>query len=265
MSREVFAFILQELHARYPGAWLIVPRGEPKGRGEVIAELEALNCPLTPRLRERLAKTESLSALMKNFSLKGVRLDSHMGMLGWLEGRYPLELRYDIPTPGEMLDIQCEGRRFVSLLKNPEEKYRAIGRHAGAYEFLLHDLEHAHKFFGDPFLLRAQIAFFRFLKAKIPAFSPWMDDPLFMKDLHYLMSDMNSHPVHLFKYLKAVVLTAALRKDSSKSRELDRFWLEILKPWPESALEAALIINHPEVETEDDRVRVAGFFTSAEL
>lgn len=260
MSLEVFAFILEELEKRFPAGWLIAPRGEGRGHGEVIAILESLGCPLSERQRERLKSTESLPAMLENFALKGIRLDSHMGMLGWLNGKYPLECRYDIPTPDEMLKAQCEGLRFVSLLKRPEEKYQAIGRHAGAYEFLLHDLEHAHKFFGDPFLCRGQIAFFRFLSTKMSYFDRWTSDPLFLKDLHYLMSDMNSHPVHLFKYLKAIVLSAALRKQRDPNPDLESFWLEVLNSWPLEQLEPALRINHPAIETESDRIAIARYF-----
>lgn len=260
MSLDPFVFIIAEPEKRYPGGWLIAPRGKGCGNGEVIDILQGLGCPLTPRQRERLKNTESLVGLFKNFSLKGIRLDSHMGMLGWLEGKYSLEVRNDIPKPEEMLEAQVQGRRYLSLLNKPNEKYRAIGRHAGAFEFLLHDFEHAHKFFGDPFLFRGQISFFRFLKAKMSYFDRWIDDPLFMKDLHYLMSDMNSHPVHLFKYLKAIVLTAELRRQREANEELDAFWLEVLQSWPVEHLESALRINRPEIETESDRIAIARHF-----
>ncbi len=44
MSLEVFAFILEELEKRFPAGWLIAPRGEGRGHGEVIAILVSLGC-----------------------------------------------------------------------------------------------------------------------------------------------------------------------------------------------------------------------------
>ena len=75
------------------------------------------------------------------------------------------------------------------------------------------------------------------------------------------MSDMNSHPVHLFKYLKAVVLTSTLRRNSFEEAELNKLWTEVARLWQMDAttLSSALKINHPEVETVADQLAIADF------
>lgn len=262
MVDGVLDYFFQELERRHPGGWLVSrrPLSGGTGRGEVIAKFLSLGISLSDRYKLRLAGIDSLSQLLEYFSLKGIRLDSHMGLLGWSTGKYPLHLRHDIPTPEEMLDVQCRGERLVTWLIRPEEQFAPIGRHAGAFEFLLHDLEHAHKFFGDPFLYHGQTQFFLFLREILPHFRHFMRDPLFVKDLNYLKSDMNSHPFHMFKYLKAIHLTAHLRESQDRGADLNGFWMEVLKAWPGERLEAALRINHPGKERPEDPALVSGFF-----
>lgn len=210
------------------------------------------------RLTRAEAETLAPVEFLKTFQLKGVGRDSQAGLLGWLEERYPLDCRPDIPTPREMLDIQCEGRRFVTLMRKPEEQFVVYGRHPGALEFLLHDLEHAHKFFGNEDQMRGQIAFFRRLRDILPRLEPLMDAQ-FSGELDYLMADMNSHPVHLLKYLKAIVLNACQRRGT----DYEEFCMSLFDAWgmPPEVREAAVRINSPGLETPADQITVAGFFT----
>jgi len=205
----------------------------------------------------------SYAQLFQHYHLKAVREDSQTGLLGWLTGEYPLEARLDVPTPREMLDIQCQGRRIATLLLKPGQQNSPIGRHAGAYEFLLHDLEHAHKFFGGEF--EGQVRFFKLLRKAIEQghFQPFALDAQFENELNYLMSDMNSHPVHLLKYLKAIALNAFHRLGGDKDRLLKTWSEELFDRWglPAVVKHSALKINYPGIESDGDRHRVAGFFS----
>src|SRR5262245_41034778 len=100
-----------------------------------------------PRVKSPVTRhlEHSPRVLAENFLFRGIRLDSHEGLVGWLEGRYPLHLLQDMPSSREMLDIQCRGERYVTLFPDPPGVQIQRGRHADAMEFLLHDLEHAHK------------------------------------------------------------------------------------------------------------------------
>ncbi len=221
------------------------------------AWLSARAVPLNERLEERLSGVADFSSLIANFQLKGVREDSRQGLLGWLEGRYPLTLLSHPPTPEELLNYQCRGERVVTLFADDQGP---IGRHAGPYEFLLHDLEHAHKFFGEGSFL-GQKRFFNLLREALHsgAFAELSANAKFSADLDYLMADMNSHPLHLLKYLKAIVLEAMPEKRVS---ELDRWCDNLFNIWdlPEPVREAARKINYPALENNEARLRVSDFF-----
>jgi hypothetical protein len=192
--------------------------------------------------------------------MKSVREDSRMGLAGWLKQEYPLILVEEIPTPEQMLEIQCQGKRYVTLLEAPEWQQRKLGRHNGAFEFLLHDLEHAHKFLGDKSSHRGQVHFFRLVKNT--DLGHFLMDEQFRREYHYLISDMNSHPVHLLKYLKAIVLNAFIRETGNKHIDLDDFWSNLFASWNmnDHQLEAGLRINAPGIENPDAQKKVFDFF-----
>lgn len=257
-------YVLENLGRRFGAQWLgaskaknYVPAGRRPG---VLDELKGWDLPLDGKTSTRLQGFSDLREVLRQFSLKGVRQDSQLGLLGFVDQTFALDLRFDIPTPKEMLDHQCEGRRFVTLLTSPEDQERQIGRFQGAYEFVMHDLEHANKFFGDPVSHRGQVRFFNNLRVLLPHLEPWMKDPLFCKDMDYLKSDMNSHPVHLFKYLKAIVLTSSLRLGEESA--LHNLWTAAADLWQmdEQTTSSALRINHPGIESMEDQRRIAGFF-----
>lgn len=264
----VASFVLLNLHARHGRQWLSGPR---RARSRISPStdlnqtLSQFGFELTTRQSEKLQGLGSLPELFRHFFMRGLVLDSHEGLVGWMEGRYPLELRLDIPSPAEMLDVQCQGRRYVTLLGEPEQLMQRQGRHRDACDFLLHDFEHAHKFFGDPVLHQGQVRFFRHLRATQRWLESWrQSDAEFAKDLDYLMADMNSHPVHLIKYLKAVVLSAEIRRTGERYPELNSFWQSLFAEWgmDEQTAQAALTLNHPEYESAQAQIQVAEFFLS---
>ncbi len=256
-------YVLENLGRRNGSQWLGASRAglaREGGEGQVLAQLEQWDLPLDQKTRQRLKPVDNLVDLLHKFSLKSVRLDSQAGLLGFIDQSFALDLRHDIPTPREMLERQCEGKRFVTLLLDEKDQERRIGRFNGAFEFVMHDLEHANKFFGEPASHRGQVRFFNLLRQALPAFEPWQADPLFVKDMDYLMSDMNSHPVHLFKYLKAVVLTSSLRVNENPT--LDNLWTTVADLWQmdSATKDSALKINRPGLETADDQRTIADFF-----
>ena len=113
-------YLLLHLHHRYPKQWLSSPRlavRPPAGRGNLLRHLADLGVACSVKQSERLRGLDSVTELFQHYYFRGVVQDSHEGLVGWLEARYPLILRRDIPTPDEMLEIQCEGRRFVCIGK----------------------------------------------------------------------------------------------------------------------------------------------------
>lgn len=218
------------------------------------------------RLQQRIEGLRDVDDLLTAYQFKGVREDSQQGLHGWLRGIYPLHLRHDIPAPLEMLEAQCEGERFVTLLADKEAQFRPIGRHAGAFEFLLHDLEHANKFFGNEKCFRGQVVFFRHMREALNSglLNDLTSDERFAKDLAYLISDMNSHPLHLFKYMKAIILEV-FKRWGADANEFDELFSSLLDHWrweKEFRL-CAMRINNPGQETPLDAEIFTKYFVES--
>jgi hypothetical protein len=140
---------------------------------------------------------------------------------------------------------------------NPDDQFRTYGRHSGALEFLLHDLEHAHKYFGDPLLERGQRRFFQMLRDRLKTWPPF--DSQFQDDLDYVRADMNSHPLHMLKYLKAIWLNAFLR--AGRGEDYEYFCASQFAGWG-LPLEPAMRMNSPGLERPEDHLRLAEFYLS---
>ena len=67
------------------------------------------------------------------------------GLFAWSQGVRPAVLLRQAPSVDEMLRIQAQGRRYVSLLSDDQVKRLKV-RHADGLAFALHDLEHLEKF-----------------------------------------------------------------------------------------------------------------------
>ena len=247
-AEEVAHFVLERLRLRHGRRWL---GGRQAGHAKPSA------CEHDQLLQNPLR-------LLRIYQLKSVGRDAHQGLVGWLEGRYPLELRHDIPSPRQMLDEQCVGRRPVSWLEDPPpEAPHPFGRHPDALAFLLHDLEHGHKFFANPEMTHGQIVFFNRLRQALPRFEIFEGDAELEGGLHYMMGDMNSHPLHLTKYMKAIALNAFER--AGRRSDYTAWCTELCDLWgmPRGLSAAFLRINDPDHETETDRQTVSRFFLTA--
>jgi hypothetical protein len=81
--------------------------------------------------------------------------------------------------------------------------------------FLLHDLVHAYKMFSNPYLFNGQVGFCRAMlrlyadQTALAELQSLLEaDEKFADAYDYLISDMNSHPKHLFFYFKAILINA---------------------------------------------------------
>jgi hypothetical protein len=267
-ASEVCAlYVLLHLERRHGQQWLSGPRQRGAESNQSLEWLTAWGFALSRSQLQRLASIGSVTELWQRCFFRGVILDSHEGLVAWLESRYPLTLLTTIPSPQEMLELQSQGRRYVTLMLDSEQQFRPWGRHQDACDFLLHDLEHAHKFFADPELFAGQVTFFQALLETLKHMDRWHADARFLRDLHYLQSDMNSHPVHLIKYLKAIVLNAEIRRTGDAQPQLNEFWRELFALWqmPAPVVGSALRLNHPGIESTEDQIQVRDFFTQRKV
>lgn len=155
----------------------------------------------------QISSKMNLTDFLNQVRIKAFPESCHRSLCYMISRRYPLDVVRHIPTPAELLKIQTSGRRIISLNENvedwPEQKYS--GRdHLG---FLMHDLIHADHFFYEPKHQIGQLGFFKFVENIL------LDEGLvsllgaenFKTQFEYLISDMNSHPVHLFQTLKTLL------------------------------------------------------------
>lgn len=211
-------------------------------------------------LSAELAESKSLRPLetdrdfvatLCSHSWRSIPFSVQRSLAAWQSGLYPLNLMTTLPSADEVLFMQAQGRRCVSMLIESEEIRSFVEEGRDVLGFIVHDLIHADHFFHDPIRAHAQVIFCQKLLEvlKLPAIQHMLfSDETFRKEFHYLMSDMNSVPLHLLKTLKAVLLgyykrqTADDMKQSLPSEIETSFndcYHQVLKSWNFSASEFA--------------------------
>lgn len=119
--------------------------------------------------------------------------------------KYPLEVLSYEPKPLELLKLQMKGKRVLTFERDfnswPDLKYGA----RDVLSFWLHDLIHAEHFLSAPEKLRGQIGFYFFVHEILVSkvLEPLLLNSEFNDSFSYIVSDMNSHPIHLIQTLKA--------------------------------------------------------------
>lgn len=132
----------------------------------------------------------------------------------WDRGEVHLELVDSAITPLQMLDLQAQGRRVVTISRSALLQGLIVDGQRDALEFLLHDLVHADLFFKENH--EEQVAFFSQIKSHLESktYESYLRDPLFQKDFEYVISDMNSCRIHLESCLKAAMIESEKRGPS---------------------------------------------------
>jgi hypothetical protein len=124
-------------------------------------------------------------------------------LIQWHLGNYPLQLLNTVPSPVEILRCQALGKRVVTVFTELSQWDQMWGPH-NAWNFIAHDLIHADHFFENSVHQKGQMEFYQFVLKNWahPEIHPLHSSPGF----EYLISDMNSHPQHLFETLKNLVI-----------------------------------------------------------
>lgn len=184
-------------------------------------------------------------------SWRSIPFSVQRSLASWKSGLYPLNLMTSLPSADDVLLMQARGRRCVSMLIESEEIRSFVEEGRDVLGFIVHDLIHADHFFHDPARAQAQVIFCQKLLEvlKLPAIQHMLfTDEIFRQEFHYLMSDMNSVPLHLLKTLKAILLgyykrqTTDDMKQSLPSEIEARFtkcYHQVLQSWDFSPTEFA--------------------------
>lgn len=213
-------YLLIGLQVRSPDAWLAGPSRShlsPVCPSPTIQDW----IPLSPRLSKWLSPTALISEVLSGFSLRGVRLCARETLLQWMRGDVDLRLLDHVPSPDEMLDLQAQGGRWISLMFKRHELAKPILDGRDALSFLLHDLGHAWQFFVSAENRRGQISFYRMLqKARDHRLldEPSLYDTSWPQRLDYLIADLNTHPVHF-----ALIFWASARRSFEVTNEVRAF------------------------------------------
>lgn len=172
---------------------------------------------------------------------KKVPLIAWKSLQGWHSGKFPLQLRFDIPNPEDLLALQRQGQRCVSVFCETKDLKKIHEHHRDAFLFTLHDLEHAWQFFSNPEIFHYQKEWCRLLDQAFIK-GPWKTfiDFSLQDQLNYIISDMNSHPWHTFLTLQHLWrqnwkrrLNKTLKEKLTDEEELEceRAWQELLHFW----------------------------------
>lgn len=162
----------------------------------------------------KIPSGENFFALFCQRSLRSIPLSVQKSLALWSQ-KDVLRLCEYIPSPEEVMRLQSLGLRCVSVLTDPLQMKTFVEEGRDVLGFVVHDLIHADHFFADPQQAKAQIKFSNYLEKLhgLPQIQERLRaDIEFMGEWHYLISDMNSVPLHLFKTLKAILLAAHKRK-----------------------------------------------------
>ncbi|MFV8249778.1 hypothetical protein [Bdellovibrio bacteriovorus] len=214
----------------------------------------------------RFQRPDDLLSFFCAHSWRSIPLSVAQSLMAWENGLYPLRLLSNVPTPEEVLSMQTQGQRCVSMLQDLKEMQEFVEEGRDVLGFIVHDLIHADHFFADPVKARAQIEFSRRLMVVFGFHDIQVmlqSDPVFKKEFEYLMSDMNSFPLHLLKTFKAVLLGYFKRREGlamtealpeATEAEFQRLFESSLKVWelPEEAHRAAQRLNTPLFQGLDD-------------
>jgi hypothetical protein len=158
---------------------------------------------------------ELLAGLLARYQFRGIKPGVTIALGAWSRNEWKLVLRADIPTPLEVLRMQTSGARPVTVLTDPQRMLRPVLTKPDGFAFMLHDLEHAYKFFHDRRLHTLQRALFFALAVAVERglFADYLCENEFRARFDYLVSDMNTHPLHSLHYLRAILVDYYSRRE----------------------------------------------------
>jgi hypothetical protein len=165
------------------------------------SKTEQSNC----QLEDSQIQTKDLMANLQSLQLRGLPEQAQEMLLLWFHNKIDLLLTWDEPSVFQVLQMQAQGRRCVTIPPTARE-FATINSHGrDTHSFIIHDLMHAYFFF--------RTEYFEFQRYISKYFveqwdSPWLTT--LQKSTHwpkfeYLLSDMNTHPAHWLATFQGLV------------------------------------------------------------
>ncbi len=161
---------------------------------------------------------EYLLGYFERYQFFGVIGNVPTALAAWLRMDWPLTLCEHIPTSNEVLKMQVAGTRPVTVISSWPRMLKPVLSKPNAFAFMIHDLEHAWKFFHNPDMYRQQREFFSVLLVAHAngVFDAYLKDTIFSAKFDYLVSDMNTHTMHAAQFLRAILVEFHLRREDSR-------------------------------------------------
>lgn len=195
-----------------------------------------------------------LRPCFERYQFAQVSANVPVALLAWLSADWPLTLIDSVPGPYEVLEMQARGTRPVTAVASYPALYQPILDKPNGFAFLVHDLEHAYKFYYDVRLHAGQRRLFGLLLRAVldGIFDRYQADPVFSEKFDYLISDMNTHAVHSLKYLSATLIETLLRREkknptdslsSAATNEIERLFRRLADCWGFSDIPTAAMLK----------------------
>lgn len=157
----------------------------------------------------KLNPETNLIDLLNEVRIKAIPESCNRSLCYLANGSYPITVTEDIPAPIELLQMQIAGQRIISINENYEQWQTTLYSGRDHLGFIMHDLIHADHFFFKDEYRDAQLGFFRFAEHILQdqSLERLLQSESFKTGFEYIISDMNSHPVHLFQTLKTLLFS----------------------------------------------------------
>lgn len=161
----------------------------------------------TCALIKKIPAAYSLGQIMNQSVFKKETLRSSQGLVHIFAQPETVKILDYIPTPLRLLEMQAQGFRCITLLRTRNWFGHSFDHKRNLRDFVIHDLEHIWQMFENPQLTEQQIQFSKKLYELTMAgkFDTLRNDPDFSGEFNYIISDMNTHPAHMFATLKSLI------------------------------------------------------------
>jgi hypothetical protein len=172
-----------------------------------ILHSKKIQLPKDLIFNHRLRDITNLWEIINNFGLMSIPYSSLRALMKWGQGEYHLKLFTNIPLPHDVLHLQRNKIRCVTVPLKKEMIENYILGDRDALSFFVHDLIHADHFFHENTLAQGQIGFYHLMHEfyELGYFKEFFKVKGFKDEFEYLISDMNAYCVHLMKGFKAII------------------------------------------------------------
>jgi len=170
-------------------------------KGKLWLGSKRVNKP-DPRIKKN--DLPEILRLLDEYTLRGIPEVVNETLILWDQKILPLNLLFTIPKPLDVLKEQMKGERSVTMITHEAGLKKYVLGERDPLSFLIHDLQHAFKFYSHPESFKGQIGFYRFifeLANNEELIKMMMADLQFKEEFEYAISDMNAYSLHLIKHL----------------------------------------------------------------